>query len=196
MSKSNIKFRQAQENDCAHLVLLSDMATRRLSSHIWNLSAQAGQSAFEVGRSMICSDASHPAYFHNWRIAEMNGSVIGALNAYILPLTAVASSSTSEVLAGLNELKAIAAQTFYLSAVALYREHQGLGFGDVMLDEAALLAQTAGTKQLTLMLGSFNITAHRFYIRYGFEEWSRRPFCAFPGSDTPGEWILMRKDLL
>jgi GNAT superfamily N-acetyltransferase len=192
---SKIQFRQARENDGAHLVLFSDMATRRLSSHIWNLSAQAGQSAFEVGRSIICSDAAHPAYFRNWRIAEMNGAVIGALNAYILPIPAVASPSAPDILSGLNELKVIAAQTFYLSAVALYREHQGLGLGDVMLDEASLLTQATGTKQLTLMLGSFNIRAHRFYIRYGFKEWARRPFCAFPGSDTPGEWILMRKDL-
>jgi GNAT superfamily N-acetyltransferase len=192
---SKIQFRQAREDDCAHLALFSDMATRRLSSHIWNLSAQAGQSTFEVGQSIICSDTGHPAYFRNWWIAEINKAVIGAINAYTLPLPAVVTSLAPEVLSSPSELKAIAAQTFYLSAIALYREHQGLGFGDALLHEATLLARTAGAKTLTLMLGSFNIRAHRFYIRYGFEEWARRPFCAFPGSDAPGEWILMRKDL-
>jgi ribosomal protein S18 acetylase RimI-like enzyme len=192
---SNIQFRQAREDDCAHLALFADMTTRRLASHIWNMSAQAGQSAFEVGRSIICSDSAHPTHFRNWRVAEINGAVVGAINAYILPLPALASPPVAEVLHGLNELKAIAAHTFYLSAVALYREHQGHGFGDVMLDEAAILAKATGAKQLTLMLGSFNTRAHRAYIKYGFEEWARRPFCAFPGSDTPGEWILMRKNL-
>ncbi len=195
MSMSKIRFRQAHEDDGAHLVLLADMATRRLSSYIWNLSAQAGQSALEVGRSIICSDTRHPAYFRNWRVAELNGTVIGALNAYVLPPPEVELPPVLEVLSGPSELKVIAAQTCYLSAVALYPEHQGLGFGEAMLDEAASLARTAGARRLTLLVGSFNAGAYRFYLRYGFEEWARRPFCAFPGSDMPGEWILMRKDL-
>ncbi len=193
-SMSNIRFRQAQENDSAHLALFADMATRRLSSCVWNLSAQAGQSAFEVGRSIICFDTGHPAYFRNWRVAELNGAVIGALNAYVLPIPEGELPSVPQVLKGPGELKAIAAQTCYLSAIALYPEHQGHGFGKELLDEAMSLTHAAGARQLSLLVGSFNAAAHRFYLRYGFEEWARRPFCAFAGSDTPGEWILMRKD--
>lgn len=45
------------------------------------------------------------------------------------------------------------------------------------------------------MVGSFNERAQRLYLRSGFTEWERRPFTAFPGSNTPGEWNLMGKDL-
>lgn len=191
----NIQFRQACADDGTHLALFADMATRRLSSYVWNLSALAGQSMFEVGRSVICSDSDHPSYFRNWRVAEQNGEVIGALNAYVLPPPTATLLPTLEPLSGPRELKEIAAQTFYLSAVALYQEHRGLGLGAAMLNEADLMAQTSGATRLSLMLGSFNAKAHRLYLRHGFEERARRPFIAFAGSDTQGEWILMQKDL-
>jgi ribosomal protein S18 acetylase RimI-like enzyme len=193
---SNIRFRQACENDGAHLALFADMATRRLSSYIWNLSTQAGQSAFEVGRSIICGDASHSTHFRNWRIAELNGAVIGALNVYVLPPPVATAPPVPDVLSGPAELKAIAEQSFYISSLAMYREHRGNGLGVAMLDEAVSMAQTSGTRQLSLMLGSFNTKAHRLYRRHGFEERARRPFVAFTGSDTQGEWILMQKELL
>lgn len=191
---SEFRFRPAREDDCAHLALLADMATRRLSSHLWGLAAPAGQSAFEVGRSVIRNDTQHFAHFGNWRVADLGGTVVGALNTCILRQPGVESQSVPEVLRGLNELKMIATGTCYLSAVALYREHQGRGFGKALIDEAMSRARLAGVGPLTLMVGSFNVRAHRLYLRCGFEEWARRPFCEFPGSDTPGEWILMRKE--
>lgn len=187
-------FRPAGESDCAHLALLADMATRGLSSHLWGLSAQAGQSAFEVGRSIIRNDSEHFTHFSNWQVADLGGTVAGALNTCILPQPGVEPQLVPEVLRGLNELKVIAAGTCYLSAAALYREHQRRGFGRALIDEAMLRTRLAGVGPLTLMVGSFNVRAHRLYLRYGFEEWARRPFCEFPGSDTPGEWILMRKE--
>jgi ribosomal protein S18 acetylase RimI-like enzyme len=196
VSMSNIRFRQACADDGAHLALFADMATRRLSSYVWNLSALDGQSMFEVGRSVICSDTENSSYFRNWRVAELNGAVIGALNAYVLPPPATTLLPTLEPLSGPRELKVIAAQTFYLSTVALYQEYRGLGLGVAMLNEAGSMAQTSGATQLSLMLGSFNTEAHRLYLRYGFKERARRPFVAFEGSDTQGEWILMQKDLL
>ena len=191
----NIRFRQAREDDGAHLALFADMATRRLFSYVWNLSSVAGQSMFEVGRTIICTDTQHPTHFRNWRVAELNGAVIGALNAYELPQPAATFSPPLEPLVGPSELKAIAAQSFYLSAVALYQEHRGLGLGSAMLNEADSMAQTFGASRLSLMLGSFNTKAHRLYLRQGFEEKARRPFIAFEGSDAVGEWILMQKDL-
>ena len=188
-------FRPARESDCTDLALLADMATRGLTSHLWGLSAQAGQSAFEVGRSIIRNDVEHFTHFSNWRVADLGGTVAGALNTCILPQPGVGSQSVPDVLRGLNELKIIAAGTCYLSAAALYREHQGRGFGRELIDEAVSLTRTAGAGPLTLMVGSFNLRAHRLYLRCGFEEWARRPFREFPGSDTSGHWILMRKEL-
>lgn len=192
-----LKFRPAVQNDCTHLALLADMATRRLASHLWSLAATAGQSAFEVGRSVIRNDTLHFSHFKNWRIAELDGNVIGAINTCLLPPSMPAppppSQGLPDVTRASNELKALAAGTCYLSAAALYPEHQGRGFGSALIDEAMSQARDGGAGQLTLLVGSFNTRAHRLYVRCGLDEWARRPFTAFPGSDTPGEWVLMRK---
>ena len=190
---SELKFRPARQDDCAHLALLADMATRRLTSHLWALTANAGQSAFEVGRSIIRNDTQHFSHFSNWRVAELDGNVVGAINTCILQQPVVESPSMPVVLRGLNELKALATGTCYLSAAALYPEHQGRGFGSALIHEAVSQSQSAEVEHLTLLVGSFNSRAHGLYLRCGFKEWATRPFTAFPGSDTPGEWILMRK---
>ena len=193
---SELKFRPARQDDCAHLALLADMATRRLTSHLWGLTANAGQSAFEVGRSIIRNDTLHFSHFSNWRVAEVDGRVVGAINTCMLQQPVVESPSVPAVLCGLNELKVLATGTCYLSAAALYPEHQGRGFGSALINEAMSQAQDTGAGQLTLVVGSFNTRAHRLYLRCGFEEWARRPFQGFPGSDSPGEWVLMRKRIL
>ncbi len=196
---SKLEFRPARQNDCTHLALLADMATRCLTSHIWSLSATAGQSAFEVGRSIIRNDPQHFSHFSNWRVAELDGDVVGAINTGLLPPPSPPPTTPPqpmvEVTRAPNELKALATGTCYLSAAALYPEHQGRGFGSALIDEAMSQAQHCGARQLTLLVGSFNSKAHKLYLRCGFEEWARRPFTAFAGSDRQGEWVLMRKVL-
>lgn len=190
---SKPEFRAAQQNDCTHLALLADMATRRLTSHLCGLTANAGQSAFEVGRSIIRNDTQHFSHFSKWRVATLDGDVVGAINTCLLPPPPTSLPPIPEVTRGSNELKALATGTCYLAAAALFPEHQGHGFGSALIHEAMSQAQHAGAGQLTLLVGSFNARAHKLYLRYGFEEWARRPFTAFPGSDSPGEWVLMRK---
>jgi ribosomal protein S18 acetylase RimI-like enzyme len=192
---SQAVFRPASENDCAHLALFADMATRRLTSHLWGHPAQPGQSVFEAGRAMIRNDDRHYTHFTNWRVLELAGQIAGAFNGYVIPEPSAAAAPLPAAVRELNELKAMAAGTWYISAAALYPEYQGQGLGKSLLDEAATLALAAGHDRLTLMVGSFNSTAHRLYLRCGFQEQARRPFTAFPGSDMPGEWILMEKVL-
>lgn len=188
-----IAFRPATPNDCPHLVLLADMATRRLTSFLWGQAASAGQSAFEVGRDIIRNRQSHFTHFSNWRVAEGRGQVVGAISGYVISESSLAP--VPDVVAPLNELKAMAVGTWYMSAVAVYPEYQGEGFGKSLLAEAERMARATGKDRLTLMVGSFNARAYGLYRKAGFAEWDRRPFAAFPGSDETGEWILMGKNL-
>lgn len=194
---SELEFRPALKSDCTHLALLADMATRCLASHLWSHAATAGQSAFEVGRSIIRNDTLHFSHFSNWRVAVLDGEVVGAINTCQLPPSMCEPPTPSQILPDVthasNELKALAAGSCYLSAAALYPEHRGCGFGSALIEEALSQARDTGAGQLTLLVGSFNTRAHRLYLRCGLEEWARRPFTAFPGSDSPGEWVLMRK---
>jgi len=190
-----IAFRPSTEEDCAHLVLLADMATRRLTSFLWGQAATPGQSAFEVGRNVICNDKNHFTHFKNWWVREHQGRFVGALNGYIIPELPGPAAPITEVVKPLNELKAMAAGTWYIAAAAIYPEHQCKGFGKSLLEKAESIARAAGKDRLTLMVGSFNSRAYGLYQKAGFTEWDRRPFSPFPGSDKPGEWILMFKDL-
>ncbi|MDF1794782.1 MAG: GNAT family N-acetyltransferase [Thalassobaculaceae bacterium] len=189
-----IDFRPATQEDCAHLVLFTDMATSRFASYIWGQAAAPGQSAFEAGRSVIRNDASHFTHVSNWHVASRSGAIIGGLNGYVLPETQ-GPAPTVEAAVPLYDLKGTAAGTWYLSAVALYAEHQGGGLGAHFLAKAAELARVAGKDRLTLMVASFNPRAHSLYCRYGFREWDRRSYIRFSGSGGPGDWILMVKDL-
>ncbi|WP_429925371.1 GNAT family N-acetyltransferase (plasmid) [Agrobacterium vitis] len=189
-----IAFRSATQEDCAHLVLFADMATRRLTSYLWGQMAAPGQSAFEVGRNVIRNVEGHFTHFANWRVAEHQGHLVGALNGYVIPEPYSSTQPAPDVMGPLNELKNMATGTWYISAAAIYPEHQGKGFGSLLLAEAESLARSAGKDRLTLMVGSFNSGAYRLYQRCDFIEWARRPFLPFLGSDE-GEWILMVKDL-
>lgn len=188
-----IAFRPATPNDCPHLVLLADMATRRLTSFLWGQAASAGQSAFEVGRDIIRNDESHFTHFSNWRVAEGRDQVVGAVSGYVI--SGPSGAPGMDVVKPLNELKAMAAGTWYMSAAAIYPEYQGRGFGKSLLAEAENMARAAGHDRLTLMVGSFNARAFGLYRTAGFAVWDRRPFSPFPGSDETGDWILMGKDL-
>ncbi len=188
-------IRAAVEDDCADLALLADMATRRLTSHLWGLAAQPGQSAFEVGRRIIHSETGHFSHFQNWRVAEVGGTIAGALCGCILSTPLATTAAGAEVVGPLNALKRVAAGTWYLSALALYPEQQRKGLGRTMLAEAEALARAAGADRITLMVGSFNTGGRAIYQQAGYAEWDRRAFLPFPGSDAEGDWILMRKDL-
>ncbi|MEH6691494.1 MAG: GNAT family N-acetyltransferase [Pseudorhizobium pelagicum] len=191
---SPITFRSATQEDCAHLVFFADMATRRLTSFLWSQMAAPGQSAFEVGRNVIRNAEGHFTHFANWRVAGHQGQVVGALDGYVIPEPSNSALPAPDVVAPLNELKNMTAGTWYISAAAIYPEHQGKGFGSMLLAEAESIARSAGNNRLTLMVGSFNPGACRLYQRCGFAESARRPFLVFPGSDE-GEWILMVKDV-
>ena len=171
------------------------MATRRLTSYLWGQMAAPGQSSSEVGRNVIRNDKDHFTHFRNWRVAEDDGKIVGALNGYVIPEPFSSPAPILEAVKPLNELKEMAAGTWYVSAVAIYPEYQGSGFGKSLLAEAENLARASNKDRLTLMVGSFNARAYGLYQKTGYKEWARRSFAAFPGSDEAGEWVLMVKNL-
>lgn len=194
LTPASVVFRSANSEDCADLALLADMATRRLTSFLWGQMAVPGQSSFEVGRNVIRNDASHYMHYENWRVAEHDGKLVGALNGYVIP-EPTGSPPALDVIKPLNALKDVAAGTWYIAVASIYPEHQGKGFGKSLLAEAEGIARAAGKDRVTLMVGSFNMRAYGLYEKSGFLEWERRPFVPFPGSDEPGESILMAKKL-
>lgn len=190
-------FRAAREADSSDLAILADAATRRFVSWVWDAGAAPGQSSFEVGRESIRSDPRSLTYLTKWRVAERDGRVVGGLNSY--PLSDAvnpAMADDNDVVRPLNQLKAIAAGTWYISVASVFPEFRSQGIGHAVLTEAQRLADDAGVGALSLLVASFNPGAKSLYERFGFAESARRPFGAFPGSGESGDWILMVKDLV
>jgi hypothetical protein len=60
---------------------------------------------------MVRNNTQHFSHFSNWRVAELDGDVVGAINTCLLQPPLAALQPLSEGLRGLNELKAIATGT-------------------------------------------------------------------------------------
>ncbi len=192
-----ISFRSAIQSDCSDLAIFADMASRRLTSFLWNIQATEGQSGLEIGRDLIRVKSDYFAHYKNWQVAESDGQTVGGLNGYILSQqpSGPGSSDMPECVKPLNELKDVAQGSWYIAAAAAHSEVRGQGVGKAILQEAERLARCAKCQRLTLMVGSFNTHAHQIYLRSGFKEWERRKFLPFDGSDSHGSWILMVKTL-
>lgn len=189
-------FRDARSDDASHLAILADMATRRLTSWLWAAGATEGQSPMEVGRAVIGAGEGGTIHHSNWRVATLGDRVVGGLNGYVLGAPATSKDATIlRVLRPLDELKAMVSGSWYISVLAVFAEARGRGVGADLLAEARACASAAGCDRLTLVVGSFNTTAHSLYLRSGFEERGRRPFVPFAGSDPQGDWILMSLDV-
>ena len=190
-----VEIRQASVADSTHLALLADAATRRLISWVWDMSTTPGQSRFEVGREAIRADEASTSHHRRWRVAESDGHVAGGLNSYVL-VPADHSGLPPEVervVRPVDELKAIAESTWYVSVASVFPEFRGQGIGHALLEEADRCARSAECGVVTLLVHSFNPGAHGLYTRLGFSEWERREFVPFDGSDRDGHWILMRR---
>lgn len=193
----NFDIKHATLDDSSSLAILADMATRRLASFLWEQGARGGQSPFEVGRGVIRDNPNSLLHSSHWQIAEKRGRVLGGLNGYVLNDSAIAvpSGAAATVVEPLNELKALALGSWYISALAVFPEARGQQIAQSLLRSAEQSAKAVSAHETMLMVGSFNTNARRLYDKMGYEARAQRGFVSFPGSDRGGHWILMAKSL-
>jgi ribosomal protein S18 acetylase RimI-like enzyme len=190
-------YRTAKAYEAPHLAILLDSASRGLAVWLWGTLRGAGQSVLEVGRERIRTKAAFPSHFGNWTVAEIDGEIAGAFLGYTIPNPYEPGdiSDLPELYRPTLELEAIAAGTWYLMVIAVFPEYRGKGLGTAMLHKAQDLARAAGAKRMSIMVESANAGAVKLYLRFGFREWARRPYIAFPGSMDDGDWVLLKKDI-
>lgn len=188
----DVRFRDAIPSDGSDLALLTDAATRRLVSWFWDAATETGQSSFEVGRNIVLSSPSSLSHYTRWRVASVEGRVVGGINSYVLDTAERPDSvQDSSVTTPLVELKELAVGSWYVSVASVFPEARGQGVGRAILNEA----EGTGVSSVSLLVASFNPRAMELYERVGFSERSRRAFVPFPGSDAGGDWILMVKEI-
>jgi ribosomal protein S18 acetylase RimI-like enzyme len=198
MPDSTATFRPAQAKDALHLACLYDAASRGLAAWTWTQIAEPGQSLIEVGRHRIAGRPDHVSHFSSWVIAEIDGSIAGAILAYRIPDPYNAGDMTgiTEVHRPILELEAIAAGTWFIMAICVFAEFRGRGIGKQLLERSIGKAKVSGATSVSIMVESANVDAYRLYRQLGFVDWERRPYHPFPGSRDSGEWILLRKAVL
>jgi ribosomal protein S18 acetylase RimI-like enzyme len=174
-----ITFRQATREDCLRIARLFMIASDGLAEYIWTRIEAPGLSLLEIGERRYARENTAFSY-QNCLVAEKDGSVIGMLHSF--PMDEPAADSAGEevdpVLAPYSELEDHA--SLYISAVAIFNEHRGLGIGTRLLEEACRRARTLGLDRLSLICFEKNTKAMSLYQRLGFRELDRRPIVPHP----------------
>ncbi len=193
----NVRFRQAQESDASDLACLIDSASRGLALWLWSTLREPGQSTIEVGRNRIRTQTASPLYYGAFTVAEIEGTIAGALTGRLIPTPYGRGDSADlpDVFAPLLELEAVAAGSWYVNVISVYQEFRGQGLGSALLSKAEEIACLAAAPQISLIVEEANAGALKLYLRYGFREWTRRRYVPFPGSLDKGDWILLRKEI-
>lgn len=194
---SQPQLRQGQRSDAADLACLYDSASRGAALWLWTGLRSPGQSAIEVGRQRILSLTASPTYFANFTVAEVGGTVAGAVTGRLIPIPYSRGDAADlpEVFTPWLELEAVAAGSWYLNVIAVYPEFRGLGIGSMLIGRAEELARAAGASLISLVVEEDNAGAHKLYLRHGFTEWARRRYVPFPGSTDEGDLVLLRKEV-
>jgi ribosomal protein S18 acetylase RimI-like enzyme len=193
----NVRFRQARESDALDLACLIDCASRGLALWLWSTLRAPGQSSIEVGRQRIRTNTASPLHYGTFTVAEIDGTIAGALTGRSIPLRYERGDSADlpDAFAPVLELEAVAAGSWYLHVVAVYPEFRGQGVGSALLSKAEEIAHLAVAPQISLIVEEINARALKLYLQHGFREWARRPYIPFPGSMDEGDWILLKKDI-
>jgi ribosomal protein S18 acetylase RimI-like enzyme len=187
-------FRPATPGDAAALAELVNFAGEGLPLYLWAKMAEAGESAWDVGRRRALRATGSFSY-RNSTVAETGGRVIAALIGYPLPdrPEAIDYGQMPPMFVPLQELENLAPATWYVNVLASYPEYRNRGYGSRLLAIAERLAAAAGSSGLSIIVSDANVGARRLYERCGCSEVARRPMVK-EGWENPGEnWVLLVK---
>ena len=174
-----ITIRQATREDCARIARLFMISSDGLAEYIWSKIEAPELSLLEIGERRYVREGVTFSY-QNCLVAEKDGAVVGMLHSYRMPEPdpAEATQSIDPVLAPYAELEDYG--SLYISSVAIFHEHRGLGIGTRLMQEARRRARALGLETLSLICFEKNFRAMRLYKRIGFQELRRRPIVAHP----------------
>jgi ribosomal protein S18 acetylase RimI-like enzyme len=195
--KASVRFRPALESDVPDLLCLIDSASRGLALRLWTTLREPDQATLEAARNRVRTHRTSPLYYGGFIIAEVDGAIAGAMTGRLIPIPYERGDSGDlpAVFVPLLELEAAAAGSWYITIMSVYPEFRGRGLGSALLGEAESTARRAAAPQMSLIVEEANARALKLYLRYGFVEWTRRPFIPFPGSTDTGDWILLSKQI-
>ena len=187
-------FRAATPGDAASMAELVNFAGEGMPVYLWTRMAEAGQSAWDVGRQRARREEGAFSY-RNTVVCEQSGNVVASLVGYPLPESPEATDydELPPMFRPLQQLEDLAPGTWYINVLATYPEFRGRGLGSQLLDVAADLAKASGCTGLSLIVSDANCGARRLYERHGFTEADTRPMVKEDWQNDGQDWILLVK---
>ena len=194
-SAEHATIRDARKRDCAELAQLINIAGEGLALYLWQQMASPDQDPWEIGRERAARDTGSFSY-RNSVVAEVEGNIAGALVGYpIAPEPeGVDTGGTPPMFVPLVELENLAADTWYVNALATYPDARGLGVGSQLLAWAEQRASALGLRGTSLIVSDANGGARRLYERLAYTEVARRPMVKERWRHGGDDWVLMIKD--
>jgi len=178
-----VTLRQATREDCERIARLYMIASDGLAEYIWSRAGTPGLSLLEIGARRYARENTNFSY-QNCTVAERDGAVVGMMLSFEMcepppqGRDAELASEVDPVLAPYTELEDYG--SLYVSALAVFNEHRGLGIGTRLLQEARRRSRACGLDRLSLICFEKNFGAMRLYRRLGFVELERRPIVPHP----------------
>ena len=171
-----VTLRQATRDDCERIARLYMIASDGVAEYIWSRIHAPGLSLLEIGKQRYARENVNFSH-QNCIVAEKDGAVVGMMLSFEMrepPPTgreAELASEVDPVLAPYTQLEDYG--SLYVSALAVFHEHRGIGIGTRLLQEARRRARAMGLDRLSLICFEKNFGAMRLYRRLGFHEIKR-----------------------
>lgn len=189
-----MRIRDARKSDCAKLAQLINLAGEGLPLYLWRQMAGPGEDPWKIGRERAARDSGSFSY-RNSVVAELEGNIAGALVGYPVAAEpdAIDPANTPPMFVPLLELENLAADTWYVNAVATFPDARGLGVGSKLMQRAERQASRLGLRGTSLIVSDANEGAQRLYERLGYKEVARRPMVKEQWETAAEDWVLMIK---
>lgn len=181
-------LRRAVRGDAAAIAGLFRLSSGGVADYIWRNLADPGQTPLEVGTRRYERESVGVSY-ENCLVADHDGTVVGMVNAFAMRGPLDPASEPDPVLRPYAELEA--ADSLYISGIALMEPYRGQGVGTRMLAAMHERAKAEGLARLSLIAFAENAASVRLYERLGFAAIDRRNVVPHPLIHYRGEALLM-----
>ncbi|MGD9652568.1 MAG: GNAT family N-acetyltransferase [Candidatus Dadabacteria bacterium] len=189
-----IIFRPARRDESRAIARLFSVASDGVADYVWTKSMKPGEDMVDAGERRY-SDESSLFSYRNCTVAESDGKIAGMMVAFPMdrPYDPATNRETDPVLLPYSKLEQHG--SYYISGMALFPEHRGMGIGTKFLEIAEEKAAECNLPKISLIVFEENEGALKLYKRHGFYEIMREPVVPHPLIKYSGMALLMVKDV-
>ena len=187
--------RPARREDANVLAELVNYAGEGMPLYLWSKLADAGETAWDVGRRRAAREEGAFSY-RNATIIEHEESAAGCLIGYaISDEPEPVSADLPAMFVPLQELENLAPGTWYVNVLAVLPKYRSLGLGSQLLRLADKTGHKLGKRGMSVIVSDANPGARKLYERLGYREVARRGMVKEDWITEGREWVLLTKAL-